>query len=98
MFPAGHTGGPSTETTREPTRVDGLAVTTIRPVHESRTRLLFIHGLFAGSWMFERWMQYFAERGHRTYALDLRGHGASDPVLDRGRIRLADYVDDALRV
>jgi non-heme chloroperoxidase len=59
--------------------------------------VLFIHGLFAAAWMFERWMAYFADRGRAAYALDLRAHGASVPVADLGRVSLVEYVDDALR-
>jgi pimeloyl-ACP methyl ester carboxylesterase len=87
----------STKIIRELTRLDGLSITAARPTRESGAPLLFIHGLFAGGWMFERWMTYFAERGRAAYALDLRGHGASAPVADLGRVSLGDYVDDALR-
>lgn len=59
---------------------------------------MFIHGLFVAGWMFERWMMHFAQRGRVTYALDLRGHGASDPVVDLGRVSVGDCIDDALRV
>jgi pimeloyl-ACP methyl ester carboxylesterase len=56
-----------------------------------------VHGLFAAAWMFDQWSTYFAERGRATYAVDLRGHGASAAVADLGRVGLADYIDDALR-
>lgn len=87
----------STDIVREQTRLDGLSITAVRPTRESGAPLLFIPGLFAAGWMFERWMTYFAKRGRATYALDLRGHGASAPVADLGRVSLGDYVDDALR-
>lgn len=86
-----------TETVREQVRLDGLSIAAARPRRESGAPLLFVHGLFAAGWMFERWMTYFAERGRAVYALDLRGHGASAPVADLGRVSLGDYVDDALR-
>jgi pimeloyl-ACP methyl ester carboxylesterase len=82
---------------REQTRLDGLSIAVARPARESASPLLFVHGLFAAGWMFERWMTYFAERGRAVYALDLRGHGASAPVANLGRVSLGDYVDDALR-
>jgi pimeloyl-ACP methyl ester carboxylesterase len=89
-------GGPATQITRELTRVDWLALAACRPAREVGTPLLFIPGLFAAGWMFERWMQYFAERGRASYAVDLRGHGSSAAVADRGQVGLAHYVADAL--
>lgn len=87
------------QVTRELTRIDGLAVTSARPPREVGRPLLFVPGLFAAGWMFERWLDYFAERGRAAFAVDLRGHGASDPVAagDRGAVGLGDYIDDALR-
>jgi pimeloyl-ACP methyl ester carboxylesterase len=89
--------GATTEIIREQLRLDGLSVAAARPARESGAPVLFIHGLFAAGWMFDRWMTYFADRGRAAYALDLRAHGASAPVADLGRVSLADYVDDALR-
>jgi pimeloyl-ACP methyl ester carboxylesterase len=86
-----------TEIIREQTRLDGLSIAVARPTRESGAPLLLIHGLFAAGWVFERWVTYFAERGRATYALDLRGHGASAPVADLGGVSLGDYLDDALR-
>ena len=59
--------------------------------------LLFLHGLFAAGWIFERWIGYFAERGWIACALDLRGHGGSERVADLGKVSIRDYVEDALR-
>jgi pimeloyl-ACP methyl ester carboxylesterase len=87
-----------TEIVREQIRLDGLSISVARPSCVSGAPLLFIHGLFAAGWMFERWMTHFAERGRVAYALDLRGHGASPPVGDLGRVTVGDYIDDALRV
>jgi len=39
------------------------------------------------------WQREFAEHGRASYAIDLRGHGASDP-LDLSRTSIWDYVDD----
>jgi len=88
------------QVTRELTRIDGLSVTSLRPAREVGTPLLFVPGLFAAGWMFEHWLDYFAERGRAAVAVDLRGHGASDaaPAADRGTVGLDDYLDDARRV
>lgn len=88
----------TTVANRESTRIGSLALTTVHPLSETGVPVLFVHGLFAGAWMFERWMPYFAERGHRASAVDLRGHGESAPVPDRGKIQLADYIEDAAAV
>jgi pimeloyl-ACP methyl ester carboxylesterase len=60
-----------------------------------RTPILFLHGAFAGAWIWlERYLPWFAEAGRPAYALSFRGHGGS-----AGRDRLdghglADYVED----
>jgi len=63
------------------------------------TPILFIHGMWHGAWCWtESFMPYFAQHGYRTYALSLRGHGASE---GRERLRwtsLADYVADVEQV
>ncbi|MGH9468622.1 MAG: alpha/beta hydrolase [Terriglobales bacterium] len=42
--------------------------------------LLLIHGLGGGIWGWEPFQSYFAERGYRSYALELPGHGQdTDP-------------------
>jgi pimeloyl-ACP methyl ester carboxylesterase len=87
---------PHSRITRELIDLGGLAITAARPRHESAPPVLFVHGLFAAAWMFERWMTYFAERGRAAYAVDLRSHGASARVADLGRVGLGDYIDDAL--
>jgi pimeloyl-ACP methyl ester carboxylesterase len=92
------TGEDSTAIVREQIRLNGLSISAARPTRVSGAPLLFVHGLFAAGWMFERWMMHFAERGRVGYALDLRGHGASAPVADLGRVSVSDYIDDALRV
>ncbi|CAN5697384.1 alpha/beta hydrolase [soil metagenome] len=60
------------------------------------TPLLFVHGAFHGAWCWsENFLDYFAERGYRALALNLRGH---DPDLDKARpapeCGVADYVTD----
>ena len=63
------------------------------------TPLLFVHGAWHGAWCWEEhFLGWFAERGFRVAALDLRGHGASPA---RGRFktrRLRHYVADVAEV
>ncbi len=71
-----------------------------KPAAEGRQRpVLFVHGMWHGAWCWaEHFLPYFAERGYRSYALSLRGHGASE---GRERLRwssLDDYVSDVAQV
>lgn len=63
------------------------------------TPVLFVHGLFAGSWCWtEHFTAYFAAHGYATHALSLRGHGQSEGREGLRWIRLADYVDDVAQI
>ena len=57
------------------------------------TPIVFVHGAFGAPWMWSRnFMPWFAERGHDTYALRLRGTGPiSSGAVEPG---LADYLED----
>lgn len=61
-----------------------------------RPPILFVHGMMAGAWQFERVQPYFARLGYESQAIDLRGHHASRPVRGLARVSVLDYVDDAL--
>jgi non-heme chloroperoxidase len=60
--------------------------------------MLLIHGMFGGSWQWERYQSLLAQRGFESHALNLRGHHGSRPVRDVGKVTLSQYVDDALEV
>jgi pimeloyl-ACP methyl ester carboxylesterase len=61
--------------------------------------VLFIHGAWHAAWCWENFLPYFAARGYASYAVSLRGHGASE---GRNRIRwhsaAHSYVDDVAQV
>ncbi len=40
--------------------------------------ILFVHGAWHAAWCWENFLPYFAERGYASYAVSLRGHGASE--------------------
>lgn len=64
-------------------------------IETPRPSLLFVHGAFAGAWIFaEHFLPYFAAAGFPAYALSLRGHGASFGRDALAWHSLADYVDD----
>jgi len=63
------------------------------------TPLLFIHGAWHAAWCWnEHFLSYFAEHGYRSYALSLRGHGASDGHQQLPRTRFRDYIEDVEQV
>ena len=74
----------------------GLYIESWLPERRSRRRPLFlIHGELGGSWLWERYLQYFAQRGWEAHALNLRGHFWSD-VDDFEELDLSSYVDDVV--
>lgn len=61
--------------------------------------VLFVHGAWHGAWCWQaRFMDYFAEAGFNTLALDLRGHGDSEAHGAMRWNRISDYADDVLHV
>jgi pimeloyl-ACP methyl ester carboxylesterase len=61
------------------------------------TPIVFVHGAWHGAWCWtEHFSQFFAEHGYTSYAIDLRGHGASDGSVRAARI--AHYVHDVRRL
>jgi pimeloyl-ACP methyl ester carboxylesterase len=66
----------------------------------TRPPILFVPGYFAGAWVFENYLGYFASRGHPCYALNLRGRGGSTlPSGTRlGEASIGDFVNDASEV
>jgi pimeloyl-ACP methyl ester carboxylesterase len=57
--------------------------------------VLCIHGLFAGSWVFDGLLPLLAERGHNASAISLRGHPPLPSMGDIGRKTIADFYSDA---
>ena len=48
---------------------------------ENATRpapILFVHGAWHAAWCWENFLPYFAKQGYASYAVSLRGHGASE--------------------
>ncbi|HEX5828329.1 MAG TPA: alpha/beta fold hydrolase [Candidatus Limnocylindrales bacterium] len=74
----------------------GLYVESWLPERRSRRKpVLYVHGELAGSWVWERFLHYFAARGWEGHALNLRNHywsQTADPVtLDVG-----SYTEDVV--
>jgi pimeloyl-ACP methyl ester carboxylesterase len=74
--------------------IDKGEVTAAHP-----TPLLFVHGAFLGAWCWDdHFLDYFAERGYRALALDLRGHGGSPSPASINACTVIDYVQDVSTV
>ena len=82
-----------------PVEIAGLKVERVTPRGPARGQpILFLHGMWAGSWMWDNYLGFFAGRGYAGYALNLRGHHGSKRVDDIGRVKFADYLADARAV
>ena len=81
-------------------QVEGLEVFSCQPDRKSnKPSLLFVHGAFAGGWMWtETFMPFFAAAGYPCYAVSLRGHGGSSGHEHMAWHSVADYVDDVKTV
>jgi len=74
----------------------GLYVESWLPERRSRRRPLYLlHGELGGSWLWHRFLGYFAPRGWEGHALNLRGHYWSE-TADFTEIDFETYVQDAL--
>ena len=63
----------------ETTAIGSLTLLTAEPEPAAAKRppILFIPGYFAGAWVFDRFLPYFADRGYPGIAVNLRGRGGS---------------------
>jgi pimeloyl-ACP methyl ester carboxylesterase len=77
-----------------------LEVIERAPHHESgKAPLLFVHGAWHGAWCWDEYfLDFFAEKGYRTLALSLRGHGNSTAPKSMRLCSIADFVDDVASV
>src|SRR5713101_6141496 len=74
----------------------GIYVESWLPERRSRRRpLLFVHGELAGSWLWERYLGYFASRGWEGHALNLRNHFWSQ-TADPTTLTIDSYAEDVL--
>src|SRR6188508_2393532 len=74
----------------------GLYIESWLPERRSRRKPLYLlHGELGGSWLWQRFLGYFAPRGWEGHALNLRGHYWSE-TADFSEIDFNTYVDDVL--
>ena len=63
----------------------------------SRPPLVFLHGAFAGAWIWAaNYLPWFARHGWEAYAISFRGHGTSAGAAELHEFGVADYAEDAL--
>jgi len=102
-IPGGLPGRPTQPAGGRPVRKDeieivdrGLYIESWLPERRSRRKpLLFVHGELAGSWVWERYLHYFAGRGWEGHALNLRNHfwsQTADPV----ELDIETYTEDVV--
>ena len=74
----------------------GLYIESWLPERRSRRKpLLFIHGELAGSWLWERYLGYFAGRGWEGHALNLQNHHWSR-TADPTTLSFDTYTEDVV--
>ena len=79
-------------------RIADLSLDHAAPAGRPRSRsVLFVHGMWGGSWYFRNYLYAAAQAGWDAWALDLRGHGLSPAPGGLGGTGLADYVADVRR-
>jgi len=74
----------------------GLYIESWLPERRSRRKpLLFVHGELTGSWLWERFLGYFAGRGWEGHALNLQNHFWSRTV-DPTELSFDTYTEDVV--
>jgi pimeloyl-ACP methyl ester carboxylesterase len=74
----------------------GLYIESWLPERRSRRKpLLFLHGELAGSWLWERFLGFFAGRGWEGHALNLQNHYWSRTV-DPTELSFETYTEDVV--
>ncbi len=74
----------------------GLYIESWLPERRSRRKpLLFLHGELGGSWLWERFLGYFASRGWEGHALNLQNHHWSR-TEDPTELSFETYTEDVV--
>jgi non-heme chloroperoxidase len=78
-----------------PRSIGTLRLDTVDVAKPRGAPVLCLHGLFAGSWVFEQVLPLIASRGYPAAALSFRGHPPAAPLASIGRASIAGYCHDA---
>jgi len=73
-----------------------LEMISKHPVEGRRpTPILFVHGMLHGAWCWDvHFLDYFAQHGFASHAVNLRGHGNGEGRERLRWARIADFVED----
>ncbi|MFQ5897054.1 MAG: alpha/beta hydrolase [Candidatus Methylomirabilia bacterium] len=78
-------------------RIGNLLLERVSPPESTKPfPLLFVHGMWGGSWYWANYLRAAAEAGWEAWAINLRGHHGSRPVPNLGRVSVFQYVQDLL--
>ncbi|NNC76066.1 MAG: alpha/beta fold hydrolase, partial [Acidimicrobiia bacterium] len=72
--------------------VGGVACLRFEPAVEITADVLLVHGLWGGSWVWDRFAPRLARRGYRGWAIDLAGSAESHRQDDVGTLSLNDHL------
>ena len=72
-----------------------LHTESIVPPDAAGANVLCLHGLFAGSWVFDQVLPLIAARGYPAHSVSYRGHAPNAPLDAIGRASVADFASDA---
>jgi pimeloyl-ACP methyl ester carboxylesterase len=77
-----------------------LEVIEKRPSRDTaKPPVLFVHGAWHAAWYWDEYfLDFFAEKGYRSLAVTLRGHGKDADPKRNHFCSIADYVDDVASV
>ena len=78
-----------------PRQVGSLHLDTADVATPTGANVLCLHGLFAGSWVFESLLPLIAQRGHPAAALSFRGHPPNAPLANIGSQSITAFASDA---
>lgn len=74
----------------------GVYIESWLPERRSRRKPIYLlHGELGGSWLWHRFLGYFAPRGWEGHALNLRGHYWSE-TADFAELDFLTYLDDVI--
>ena len=74
----------------------GLYIESWLPERRSRRKPIYLlHGELGGSWLWHRFLGFFAPRGWEGHALNLRGHYWSE-TADFAELDFSTYLDDVI--
>jgi non-heme chloroperoxidase len=70
-------------------------LTSLVPPKAPGANVLCLHGLFAGSWVFDALLPRIAARGYPAHAISYRGHPPNAPIASIGKQSVTDFCRDA---